>query len=148
MSIVRPTLALSRTWPCSSRSTSSLISVPTRAASGPSTVISLPRTKGLASNDASMSRSSSSRCPRRPTMRWFSGWILTWVWDTEFVLSVPVGRGAKGLLGSPGGPPQAFAAENVHVEVRHRVEGVVADIEDQPVTAVGDALEAGDLLGG
>src|SRR5436305_14222654 len=148
MSMGRVTLALSRTGPCSSSNTSSLISVPTRAASGPSIVISLPRTNGLASNDASMSRSNSSRCPRRPTIRWFSGWILTWVWDTGFRFSVPADGAPAIRESSARRPTEALAAEDVKVQVRDGIEGIVAHVQHQAVAAVRDALLARHILGG
>jgi hypothetical protein len=34
---------------------------------------------------------------------------------------------------SPRGPPHAPAAEQVHVQVRHRLAGVVAHVQHEPV---------------
>ena len=79
-------------------------------------------------------------------MRWFSGWILTWVWDTGFPVSVPAPIPEPTVRPSPRWPPQALAAEDMKVEVGNRVEGVVAHVEDQPIPRLGDALLAGDLL--
>ena len=84
MSMVRPTCVRSSPWPDWSRSTSSSNSRPTRSASSPSMEISLPRTTMWAPlNASSTRRSSSSRWPRRPAIRWLPGTrILTWVDDT------------------------------------------------------------------
>src|SRR5712691_2173750 len=151
MSMARPTLAESSACPSSSRSTSWLMSAPTRVASGPSTVISLPRTNGVASNDDSMRRNNSSRCPSKPTIRWLSGWILTWVWDTAG------GVRLQGLRRrdddetfprrslNPGASP-AVPTEDVQVQVGHRVAGVVAHVEHQPVARLGDAFLGRDPL--
>lgn len=47
-----------------------------------------------------------------------------------------------------GGPIHPPAPEDVEVEVADRVEGVGADVEDQPVPAAGDSLAPGHILGG
>src|SRR6266516_4411263 len=82
--MLRPTPSRSRLCPCSRRITISSNKRPTRSAStsSPVTVISLPRTWISTGKEASTSRSSSSRWPRRPTIRWLPGTrILTWVGD-------------------------------------------------------------------
>jgi hypothetical protein len=120
MTMVRPMSEASRRWPCSSRTTSSSNSRPTRSASSPSMVISLPRTTMRTPGKASSTnRSNSSRWPSRPTMRWLPGTrILTGVALT------PAGPGHggahRGRGGGDGGPT---------------LFGVLADVEHEPVAA-------------
>src|SRR5918996_1519580 len=81
MSIERPTVSAVSASPRSSRVISSSKRRATRSASvcSPVMVISLPRTKTVLSNAASISLSSSSRVPRRLTIEWFPGTsTLTW----------------------------------------------------------------------
>src|SRR5207249_4310812 len=107
----------------------------------PVMVISLPRTMtSTSSNAPSMSRSSSSRWPTSPTMRWLSGTrILTWVDGTVAVVRLPV---------SARRPAHALPPEHVQVQVGHRVQGVLAHVEDQAVAAVCQSLGGGDRLCG
>src|SRR6266498_3300579 len=82
MSIERPTVSAVSELPCSSRLIISSNRRATRSASrcSPEMVISLPRTKTVLSNAASMSLSSSSLVPSRLTMEWLPGTsTLTWV---------------------------------------------------------------------
>src|SRR5215213_8516422 len=113
---------------------------PTRSASLPLTVISLPRTRISESpNAVSTSRSNSSRSPRSSTMRWFPGTrTLTGVGDT---CASQITRWS-----STGGPFHAPASEDVEMEVGNGVLGVVAHVEHEPVAVAFQALDAGHTL--
>ena len=96
IAIVRSMSEGSRRWPCSRSKTSSSNRRPTRSASSPSIVISLPRTTmSEPANASCTNRSNSSRWPSRPTIRWLPGTrIFTWVADTGDS-RLPVGPGHR-----------------------------------------------------
>src|SRR5688500_18610200 len=160
MSIVRPTLAMSRACPRSSSATSCVNRLATRSVSSglaglPSIVISLPRTRiRVEGNAVSTSRSSSSRWPRSPTIRWLPGTriltcpgvVLGGVVDTFGSDTTLPGAGrpaghrpsppveAAGRLAR--GPVHLPAAEVVPVQVGDAVASLIPHVEHEPVSAL------------
>src|ERR1700681_4473567 len=162
MVMVRPMSPASSRWPCSSSVTSSSNNRPTRSASSPSMVISLPRTTMCTPSKASsIRRSSSSLCPRRPTMRWFPGTrILTWVDGTGARFRgyqpvagfPPVTRVRRAGVGdgparSPRWPGQSASPEHVEVEMGDGVRRVLSHVEHEPVPPRRDPFRLGHLSG-
>src|SRR5215213_8206353 len=141
MSMVRPTWAGSSTWPASSRPTSSSNRRPTRSASGPVTLISLPRTwMSTPPKACSIRRSSSSRCPRSPTMRWLPG--------TRILTAVDTGDVSVSACSSAGRPAHGPPADDVQVEVGDGVAALLAHVEHEPVAPLGQPLLRGHGVGG
>src|SRR5205809_329575 len=176
MGTIRSTAPAVSSAPPASRAVSSSNRSATSAVSAgvPEIVISLPRTWMSASNEPSITRSSSSPDPSRATIECSSGMTtLTWVGspaggpagvsprvrfrgspDVSVNSLSPKGRGHVPALawsscyprGSARWPAERPAAEDVGVGVEHRLPGLRAGVEDHPVPGLGHPFVLGDLV--
>src|SRR5215469_11784014 len=136
MPTVRSTVSgeISAPLRCSSSSSPNSLPMSSVSAAGPETVISLPRTWISAENSRSMTWSSSSLVPSKPTMEWPSGMTIRIV-EPGLSLRVSV----NSLL-SARRPGHRAAPEHVRVHVAHGLPAVLAGIEDDPVPGGLDAV--------
>src|SRR5215469_657104 len=176
MGTIRSTAPAVSSAPPASRAVSSSNSSATTAVSAgpPEIVISLPRTWISASNEFSITRSSSSPDPSRATIECSSGMTtLTWVGslaggaagasprvrfrgspDVSVNSLSPKGHRRVPALawsscypcGSARWPAERPAAEDVGVGVKHRLPGLRAGVEHHPVPGLGHPLVLGDLV--
>ena len=127
MAMVRPMSEASRRWPCSSSTTSSSKSRPTRSASSPSM-----RDLVAPGHDADAGEGLLDQAQQ----------FVSFAEQAHH--EVVAGNEDLDRGGAhPGGQAMAPAAEDVEVEMGHGVGGVLAHVEHEPVAALGDALVLG-----
>src|SRR6266571_42575 len=142
------------------------------SSSSPVIVISFPRTRMCDAKADSISRRSSSRCPRRATMGWLPGTRIftcvlalakdvclnfgdSWGWTAA---PTSVGKGAalpatpphqpKRLYGrSPGRPSHAPASQEVEVQVRHALPRVGPGVRHQSPPRTGHPFRVSQVRG-
>src|SRR2546430_1349291 len=176
MSRIRSTAPAVSSAPPASRAVSSSNRSATSAVSAgvPEIVISLPRTWMSASNEPSITRSSSSPDPSRATIECSSGMTtLTWVGSPASGLAgvpprvrfrgspdvsvnslSPKGRRRVPALawsscyprGSARWPAERPATKDVGVGVEHRLPGLRPGVEDHPVSGLAHPFVLGDLV--
>jgi len=100
----------------------------------------LPRTWMSAENSRSITCSSSSLVPSKPTIEWPSGMTIR-IWEPGKSLLVSV----NSLLSSAGWPGQRASTKHMRVHVPDGLPAIAARVEDDPVSAGSDAFGDGDV---